>query len=90
MKKRATGRQLSLVILRALDVEIRRLPEVALWLACIAHALGEADSPRPTLHSSARNFLLSDRCALVCEVIGLDPEWVKELIRDHAGWMRQA
>lgn len=85
MKKIATGRQISMVVNRALSVEIRAIPEVKLWLAVIASALVEADNPKK---SSARTFLASDSFALICEVIGLDPDWVNELIRDHAGWMR--
>jgi hypothetical protein len=86
MKKIATGRQIGMIVQRALPVEIRALPEVKLWLAVICQALAEADNDKKT---SARNFLLSDRFTLVCEVIGLDSEWVMELLRDHAGWMRQ-
>lgn len=75
-----------MVVSRALPVEVRSIPEVKLWLAVISSALAEADNPKKV---SARNFLLSDSFNLICNVIGLDPDWVKELIRDHAGWMRK-
>lgn len=90
MKKVATGRQIAVIVRRALAKKIQEIPEVTVWLACIEQALAEADAPRRHLHSPARNFLSSDSFVLICDAIGLDSDWVKELLRDHAGWMRAA
>lgn len=87
MKKKATGRQIAVIVRRALPKEALQIPEVKLWLAVIEQALAEADNPKK---ASARTFLSSDGFMHICDAIGLDPNWVMELIRDHAGWMRGA
>lgn len=87
MKRVATGRQIAVVVHRALPNEIACLPEVRLWLEVIEKSLIEADSPKKV---SVRNFFSSDSFVLICNAIGLDPEWVRELICDHAAWMRPA
>lgn len=86
MKNVATGRQIGLVVRRACP--LAGFPEAELFLSVIEQALVEADAKKDSVHESARRFLRSRGMIKTCELIGLDHDYVAELIHDHAVWMR--
>lgn len=87
-KKVARGRQIAVVIARAVPAEVRAMPEGKLWLAVIGLALNEADTDNDQ-GRRARSFLLRPDFEIVCDLLGLNFDFVQELIRDHAAWMRR-
>lgn len=90
MKKIATGKQISMVVYRALPIWLREMPEGKLWFAVIERALCDSDLIAPSFHKPSRNFLTSDSFMLICEVLDLDLDFVMELVGNHASWMRPA
>lgn len=86
IKNVATGRQIGIVVRRACP--FASFPEGKLFLSVIEQALVEADAKKPSIHESARRFLRSQGMIKTCELIGLDHDYVAELIHDHAAWMR--
>lgn len=84
---RATAGQL----MRALErgSEISDTPEARLVLAVLRQALQDAMKEGYRLAQreaeSARRFWLEGRHAYWCDLIGLDPDYVGRLVRDHAG-----
>lgn len=86
MKKIATGKRIAVIVRRACPLEVRSTPKGKLWLSVIEQALAEADKKKN--NESARRFLASDGFRVVLELLGIDPDFVSELIRDHAAWMR--
>lgn len=65
-----------------------------LWCAVIGQAVSEAASHDATLRTAARGWLFNDPDFLVvCEIVGLDPEWVRAVARRRLGieprWTRQ-
>lgn len=86
MKKIASGRRIARVIAMAAPSEIRNTPEAKLWLAVIENALTDAEIKK---HSQeARRYLVSDGFERTLELLGINPDYVQEIIRDHAGWER--
>lgn len=81
MKKTATGRQIAIVVLRAMPAWSRGTPEGNLWYAVIAQALAESGR-----RIEARRFLDGEVCELICSAIGLNFDYLQELLRDHAEW----
>lgn len=86
MKPIAAGRQIATVIRRSADLHIRNSPEGKMRLAAIELALAEADKKNRS--EEPRRFLSSEGFCLILEMLGLDADFVLELIRDHARWMR--
>ncbi len=75
------------LFVRNADIEI---PEQVLMLAIILHACqdllssGEG-SASASLRSSAEKFFLIGQHVFYCDCVGLNPDWVVEVLRDYAG-----
>ena len=75
------------LFVRNADVEI---PEQVLMLAIVLHACqdllsnGEG-SASASLRASAAKFFLSGQHIFYCDCVGLNPDWVVEVLRDYAG-----
>lgn len=77
MKTKATMKQIEKVLSRA--VTVPRSPEVNLWFAVLISAIVAA-----TTHKHERDFVFHGTgFALICDVLGLNATWVRELINDH-------
>lgn len=84
---KATARQLATVLERS--AEVGDCPERRLVLAVLAQALLDADGGRSVSSGDcrdARAFFIEGQHSPWCEAIGLDPDYVRELVARHAVW----
>lgn len=80
------------LFIRNADVE---LPEQRLWMAVLCKAIddllpGERKHPVDKVYvrnarRAARIFFERGQYVIFCDWVGLDPHWVREILRDHAG-----
>lgn len=80
------------LFIRHADIE---LPEQRLWMAVLCRAiddlmLGDRKNPADRMivrhkRISARMFFERGQYAILCDWVGLDPAWVREVLSDHAG-----
>lgn len=70
-------------------------PEQKLMLAVLCNAVADlmltgcektaAGQNARYLRNFAKNFFTTDRYIVFCDWVALDPDWVMEVLRDHAG-----
>lgn len=87
-KPKATPSQINTVLRRAAPHSATG--EAKLILAVIGQAVYDVmcsgcTSSERINKQQARSFFTSRRHQLFCESVGLDPDWVSEILRDHAG-----
>lgn len=80
------------LFLQQADIE---LPEQKLWMAVLANAvmdllLGKRSTYQDSMRverarREAVSFFKDRRHVNVCDWLGLNPDWVLEVLRDHAG-----
>jgi hypothetical protein len=71
------------------------LPEHKLWLEVLCNTItelmpGQRNNPADRRYTSmvkrsAAEYFTSRRHVLLCDCLGLDPDWVLEILRDYAG-----
>ena len=81
-KTRTAGKYIGIVLSRAVNDALVSTPEAKMRIAVIKLALIEADkSP------AARSFFTSSVFYGLCGLLGIDKDYARELIRDHALWV---
>jgi hypothetical protein len=85
----ATPQQIGKVLHRSSSFE-HKIPCVNLWLAVLNVAVTDAmEEPRRGRLSGttveARRFFAEPGLDAICDCVGLNPQYVRELLRDHAG-----
>lgn len=70
-------------------------PERALWMAVLCKAISDlmpGDPSHPgyrrhvmALRREAVKYFSKNQHATICDFVGLNPDWVNEVLRDHAG-----
>lgn len=80
------------LFIRNADIE---LPEQRLWMAVLCHAIADllpGERKHPVDKTYVRNsrraakiFFERGQYVIFCDWVGLDPDWVLEILRDHAG-----
>jgi hypothetical protein len=86
----ASGRHLGIVLGRASTLPPG--PERALWVGVICLALIDAEltgRASRQIAESARRFFSSDGFERVCEMLGINIDYARELIESHAAWARE-
>lgn len=85
----ATPQQIGKVLHRSSSLD-HKTPEVNLWLAVLGVAVTDAmEEPRRGrlrgMTVEARRFFAERGLDAICDCVGLNPQYVRELLRDHAG-----
>lgn len=85
----ATPQQIHKVLHRSSSLD-QKTPEVNLWLAVLGVAVTDAmEGPHRGRLSGmtveARRFFAERGLDAICDCVGLNPQYVRELLRDHAG-----
>lgn len=85
----ATPQQISKVLHRSSSLD-QKTPEANLWLAVLGVAVTDAmEEPRKGRVSGmtieARRFFAERGLDAICDCVGLNPQYVRELLCDHAG-----
>lgn len=78
--KRAKPRQIIELFARNISNPV---PEVLLMFGVIKQAILDTRDQEPIYRRDAINFFVSGRHHLFCDLVGLDGEWVREVLRDH-------
>jgi hypothetical protein len=85
----ASPSQIKTVLGRAAQFQTK--PEGKMWLSVLAQAVEDLVSPkgpkkqREAIRDNARAYFVNGDHELVCNRIGLNPEWVTELLQRHCG-----
>lgn len=86
------GNLIAKLFIRNADID---LPEQKLWMAVLCNVVADLMMTQPTSYYSRVRAELLKRQALqffrernhvtLCDWLGLNPDWVVEVLRDHAG-----
>jgi hypothetical protein len=79
------ARHILMLLVRNADIQI---PEQKLMFAVVMNAIQDLmdKTPSKKAHSTvAGKFFTSGTHVFFCDMCGLDPDWVVEILRDHAG-----
>ncbi|QOJ19976.1 MAG: hypothetical protein HRU77_04260 [Gammaproteobacteria bacterium] len=82
---RGNSRDIALILTRHADLEI---PEQKLMLAVLLKAISDLMDKTPSNkyhRAMAREFFTGSAFVFFCDMCGLNPEWVMDILRKHAG-----
>lgn len=80
---RGNARHIAVLLTRHADLE---LPEQKLMLAVLLKAVSDLMDPYKKNHRAlAREFFTRGTSVFFCDMCGLNPEWVMDILRKHAG-----
>jgi len=80
---RGNSRDIALILTRHADLEI---PEQKLMLAVLLKAISDLMDPyRKNNRALAREFFSRGTYVFFCDMCGLNPDWVMDILRKHAG-----
>lgn len=82
---RGNSRDIAMILARHAELEI---PEQKLMLAVILKAVSDLMDKAPSnkYHRNvAREFFTGSTHVFFCDMCGLNPQWVSEILRKHAG-----
>lgn len=79
------SRNIASLLLRHAELE---MPEQRLMLAVILHSISDLMDKTPSnkyWRTMSFEFFTRGTHVFFCDMCGLDPDWVVEVLRDHAG-----
>lgn len=82
---RGNSRDIALILTRHADLEI---PEQKLMLAVILKAVSDLMDKTPSNkyhRAMAREFFTGSAFVFFCDMCSLNPDWVSDILRKHAG-----
>lgn len=82
---RGNSRDIAIILGRHADLEV---PEQKLMLAVILKAVSDLMDKTPSNkyhRTMAREFFTGKGYVFFCDMCGLNPEWVRDILRKHAG-----